>query len=70
MIARRLLVELQQLDRKDKLQVIQFLNDELSGDIDKVFEGTRVFKMSPLFRASAEAISMLEQLEDESKDNG
>lgn len=70
MIAPELLNDLRRLNREEKLQVIQFLNDDLSDDIDKYFEGRRVFKMPTLFVASSEAISTLMRLEDESKDNG
>lgn len=70
MIARRLLDELRQLDREQKLEVVRFLNEVLSDDIDKHFEGARVFKMGHRIIASEEAIATLMRLEDESKDNG
>ena len=69
MIARSLLDELQQLNREEKIQVIQFLNDELSDDADKLPKGAHVFKTWPTI-ASEEAISTLIRLEDESKDSG
>lgn len=65
MIARRLLDELQQLDRDEKLQVIQFLNDDLLDDIDKDFEGKRVFKMTPRFIASDGGAALKRVLEEE-----
>ena len=70
MIAPELVNELQRLNREEKLQVIKFLNDELSDDIDKYFEGARVFKMGPRIIASDEAISMIEKLEDEARRSG
>ena len=70
MIAPELVNELQRLNREEKLQVIRFLNEELSDDVDQYLQGRRVFKMSPRFIASDEAISTLMQLENEFKDNG
>lgn len=70
MIAPELLNEIKRLNREEKIQVIQFLNDELSDDIDEHFEGARVFKVPTLFVASDEAISMIEKLEDEARRSG
>ena len=69
MIARSLLDELQQLNRGEKIRVIQFLNDDLSDDAETFPIGARVFKNWPTI-ASEEAISTLMRLEDESKDSG
>ncbi len=69
MIARSLLDELQQLNREEKIQVIQFLNDELSDDPDRFPTGARVFKTWPTI-ASEETISTFVRLGDEPEDNG
>ncbi|MYE26682.1 MAG: hypothetical protein F4X87_05610 [Chloroflexi bacterium] len=69
MIAQRLLDELQQLDRDEKLEVVRFLHEELSDDVEKIPKGARLFKTWPTIISSEEAISTLLQLEDESKDN-
>ncbi|MCY3796530.1 MAG: hypothetical protein OXG23_10665 [Chloroflexi bacterium] len=69
MIAQRLLDELQQLNQDEKLEVVRFLNEELSDDVEKIPKGARLFKTWPTIISSEEAISTLLQLEDESKDN-
>lgn len=68
MIAPSLLDELQRLNREEKIQVIQLLNDELSDDADKLPTGARVFKTRPTI-ASEETISTLMRLGAESEDN-
>ena len=65
MIARRLLDELQQLNREEKIQVIQFLSD----DIKERFEGGST-AMLPLVRAPESAIAIIEQLEREAQTDG
>lgn len=65
MIARKLLDELQQLNREEKLEVIKFLNDELSEDIDKYVDGRRIFKMSPRFTWSDGGAAMIRVLEED-----
>ena len=65
MIARRLLDELQQLNREEKLEVIQYLNDELSDDIDKYVEGRRIFKIMPRFTCSDGGAAMKRVLEED-----
>ena len=65
MIAPELVKKLQRLNREEKLQVIQFLNDELSDDIDKYFEGARVFKMGHRFIASDGGAALKRVLEEE-----
>ena len=69
MIARRLLDELQQLSRDERLEVIRFLSEEASDEIDAFPKGARIFKNWPTI-ASAEAMSLLERLEKEARDNG
>lgn len=69
MIAPELVKELQRLNREEQLEVLRFLNEELSDDIDKIPKGARLFKTWPTIISSEEAISTLLQLENESKDN-
>lgn len=69
MIARSLLDQLQQLNREEKIQVIRFLNDEISDDIAERFEGGST-AMLPLVRAPESAISVIEQLEREAQTDG
>ena len=65
MIARRLLDELQRLDRDEKLQVIQFLQHDLSDDVKKPLEDKRVIKMSPRFIASDGGAALKRVLEED-----
>lgn len=69
MIARRLLDELQRLSREAKLQVIQFLKDDLSDDIEERFRDGET-AMLPLVRAPESAISVIERLECEAQPDG
>ena len=69
MIARRLLDELQQLSREEKIHVVQFLNNELSDDTAEPFKGGST-AMLPLVRAPRSAISIIEQLEREAQTDG
>ncbi|MCY4540563.1 MAG: hypothetical protein OXE52_20265 [Chloroflexi bacterium] len=64
-----LLSEIQQLDRNEKLKILQFLSDDLSTDIEKHFEGRKIFKVSPSIRATDDAITMLETLEEDQQKN-
>ncbi len=52
MIAPELVKKLQRLDRDLKLEVVRFLNEELSVEMNEYFEGRRVFKFPPRFVAS------------------
>ena len=65
MIAPELVNELQQLNREEKLEVIRFLREELSDDIDKYFEGARVFRMPPRYIASDGGAALNRVLEEE-----
>lgn len=65
MIAPGLINKLQQLNREEKLEVIRFLSEESSDDINKYFEGVRVFRMPPRFIASDGAAALMRVLEDE-----
>jgi len=64
-----LLSEIVQLNRDEKLKILQFLSDDLSPDIEKDFEGGKIFRVSPLIRATKEAITMLEKLEEDQHRN-
>ena len=70
MIAPELVKKLQRLNREEKLQVVRFLNDELSDDIDMYFEGARVFRNIPPIRASEETIKQFETLSKELNTDG
>ena len=66
MIAPELLKTLQRLNREEKLEVIRFLNEELSDDIDELPKGVRIFKtwptkISPQGRATMKRILEEEQ---------
>lgn len=63
MIARRLLAELSQLSRDENIQVIQFLQHDLSDNMNKHLEGKRTIKMSPRFIASDGGAAMKRVLE-------
>ncbi|MCY3833294.1 MAG: hypothetical protein OXG85_09770 [Chloroflexi bacterium] len=65
MIAPELVNELQRLNREEKLEVIRLLNDDLSDDIDKQFEGARVFKMGHRFIASDGGAALKRVLEED-----
>lgn len=65
MIAPELMSKLQQLNREEKLEVIQFLRDESSDDIDRHFEGARVFRMPLRYIASDGGAAMKRVLEEE-----
>jgi len=69
MIARSLLDQLQQLSREERLDVIRYLSEEASDDINAFPKGARIFKTWPTI-APPEAVAMLEQLENESRDSG
>jgi len=64
MIAPELVKELQKLNREEKLQVIQFLNDELSDDIDRFPKGARLFKTWPT-KISSEGRDAMRRILDE-----
>ncbi len=71
MIARRLLDELQGLDRDEKLQVIQFLTDDLSDYMKEPLEGKLAVKMSPRFIASDGGAALKRVLEkDQAQHDG
>ena len=65
MIAQRLLDELEQLNRDEKLQVVRFLNEELSDDIKQYLGDKRAFKVPSRFIASDGGAAMRRVLEDE-----
>ncbi len=65
MIAGRLLDKLRQLSRDEKIQVIQFLQHDLSDDMNKHLEGKRVIKMSPKFIASDGGAALKRALEND-----
>ncbi len=69
MKTKELLSEIQQLNRNEKLKILQFLSDDLSTDIEKHFEGRNVFRVSPLIRATEDAITMIEMLEEDQERN-
>ncbi|MDE2819192.1 MAG: hypothetical protein OXT68_12120 [Chloroflexota bacterium] len=62
MKTKELLSEIQQLNRNEKLKILQFLSDDLSTDIEKHFEGRKLFRVSPRIRATKAAIIQLEML--------
>ena len=65
MLARKLLDELQQLNRDEKLEVVRLLNEELSDDMKQYLDGKRVFKIPPRFNASDGGAAMRRVLEEE-----
>ncbi len=69
MKTKELMSEIQRLNRNDKLKILQFLSDDLSTDFEKHFEGRNVYRVSPLIRATNDAISMLETLEEDQQRN-
>ena len=69
MIAPELVHTLQRLNRDEKLQIIQFLKDDLSGEIEVRFKDGET-AMLPLIRAPESAISVIEQLEREAQADG
>ena len=70
MITHELLLELQRLDRDEKLKILRLLANELSIDIGKYFEDRSAFKVSPPFRAPDAAVTLLERLEEDAETNG
>lgn len=69
MKTKELLSEIQQLNRNEKLKIFQFLLNDLSTDIEEHFEGRNVFRMPPVIRATDEAITLLEMLEEDQQRN-
>ena len=69
MIAPELVHTLQQLNREEKLQIIQFLRDDLSYETEEHFKDGET-AMLPLIRAPESAISVIEQLERETQADG
>lgn len=65
MIAPELVKKLQQLNRDEKLQVIQFLNEDLSDDIDRIPKGVRIFKTWPTIISSDGNAAMKRVLDEE-----
>ena len=65
MIARKLLVELQQLNREEKLEVVRFLNEELSDDIVMFPKGARLFKSWPTKLSPEGSAALRRIMEDE-----
>lgn len=65
MISPELVNELHQLNRKQKREVIRLLQDDLSDDIDKYFEGMRVFRMPPRYIASDGGAALKRIVEEE-----
>ena len=65
MIAQRLLDELQQLTRDEKLELVQFLNEELSDEMKQYLGDKRVFKMPSRFVASDGGAAMRRVVEEE-----
>ncbi|MCY3917810.1 MAG: hypothetical protein OXG49_17555 [Chloroflexi bacterium] len=52
MIAPELLKKLQKLNQEEKLEVVRFLNEKLSNEMQQYLEGRRVFKIPSRFVAS------------------
>jgi hypothetical protein len=67
MLAPELVNELQRLNREEKLEVVRLLQAELSEDIDKYFEGMRVFRMPPRYTASDGGAALRRVLEEEAR---
>ena len=65
MIAPELVSKLKRLNREEKRHVIQLLNEDVSDDIDKYYEGARVFKMPPRFIASDGGAALIRVLEED-----
>lgn len=65
MIAPELMNELQQLNREEKLEVIRFLSEESSDDIDRTPKGARIFKNWPTIISSDGGAAMKRALEEE-----
>ena len=70
MISRELLDELQQLDRTDKLAIIQMLTDELAVDEAKYFIFGANYDVWSPYDAPEAAKTLLRMLDDEQEDNG
>lgn len=64
MIAPELLKKLQKLNQEEKLEVVRFLNEELSDDLQQYIEGRRVFKIPSRFVASDGGAAMRRVLEE------
>ena len=64
MIARRLLDELQQLNRDEKLEVFRFLNEELLDEMKQYLGDRRGFKVPSRFIASDGGAAMRRVLEE------
>ena len=65
MIAPDLVEKLQKLNREEKLEVVRFLNEELSDEMQQYLEGRRVFKIPPRFIASDGGAAMRRVLKEE-----
>lgn len=70
MIAPELLNKLQRLNREEMLEVIQFLREETSNDVNKFFRGKRVVRVPTLFVASDGGAAMKRVLEEDQAQNG
>lgn len=70
MIAPELVHSLQRLNREEKLQVIQYLKEDLSDDVDGFPKGLRVFKPWPTrYRASDGGAAMRRVLDEDQTQN-
>ena len=70
MIAPELVRTLQRLNRDEKRQVIQFLKDDLSHDVDELPKGVRLFKPWPTrYRASDGGTAMRRVLDEDPAQN-
>lgn len=70
MIAPELVHTLQRLNREEKLQIIQFLKDNLSDDIDAFPKGARIFKNWPTrYHASDGGAAMRRVLDEDQAQN-
>ena len=64
MIAPELIKILQQLNREEKQEVIRFLREKLSDDIDRIPKGVRIFKTWPTI-ISSDGGAALKRIVDE-----
>lgn len=65
MITQRLLDELQQLNRDEKLEIVRVLNEELSDEMKQYLGARRVFKIPSRFIASDGGAAMRRVLGEE-----
>ncbi len=65
MIAPELVHTLQRLNRDEKLQIIQFLKDDLSDDVDEFPTGVRLFKPWPTRYLASDGGAAMKRVLDE-----